>query len=183
MNNSSNDSLPNHPLHHHNPWGHSEAPDPDEPDIEHVEWNPAPGVHFARTSYRSSTSNVGPRGRPQDDPFGPIFQTFSTMLEDVNSNAQGRASGQAQLRNMQQRMNGPPHMHRPEFAAQNPFPDHHHHHIHQHHHNGPWNPGPPAGRNVFTATGRWPPVGPNPFPNNQPGNPAHKYVQCYARLC
>lgn len=175
MNNSSNDSLPHHPLHHHNPWGHAAAPDPDEPDIEHVEWNPAPGVHFARTSYRSSNSNMNSRGSAQNDPFGPFFQTFSTMLEDVGI-AQRRSPGQAQARNVQ-RMNGPHHIHRPEFAAQNPFPDHHHHHIHQHHHNGPWNPGPPGGRNVFTATGRWPPAGPNPFPNPQPGNPAHKYVK------
>ena len=173
MNNDSNESIPTHPLQHHNPWTQADVPGSDEPNIEHVEWNPAPGVHFARTSYRSTTSQMGPQGRPQDDPFGPFFQSFSTMLEGV-SNAQGRPLGQAPPRNMQ-RMNGPRHVH-PVFTTQNPFPDYHHH-IHQHHHNGPWTPGEAGGRNIFTATGRWPPAGPAAFPNAQHGNPAHKYVQ------
>ncbi|CAF9912016.1 hypothetical protein IMSHALPRED_010677 [Imshaugia aleurites] len=163
-------TVPNddsHALHQHNPW-QAEAPDPDEPDIEHVEWNPAPGVHFARTSYRSSS----PIGRGQvNDPFAPLFQSISTIFEGA-ANANVNAQGRPQARNIRATQH-PPHIHRPEFASQNPFPNHQHQHIHHH---SPWIPGsgPPGGRQAFTATGRiWPQNGPNVPPNDRNINNLH----------
>ncbi|KAL9072442.1 MAG: hypothetical protein Q9161_003612 [Pseudevernia consocians] len=166
---TNNDSLPHHALHRHNPW-QAGVPDPDEPDIEHVEWNPAPGLHFASTSYRSSS----PMGRGQaNDPFAPFFQSFSTIFEGAaNANAQGRP----QARNIRA-IQHPTHIHRPEFASQNPFPNHQHHHIHHHH--SPWTPasGPPGGRQAFTATGRiWPQNGPNGPPNDRTINNLHSML-------
>ena len=147
-------------------------PDPDEPDIEHVEWNPAPGVHFARTSYRSSS----PMGRGQaNDLFTPLFQSISTIFEGAG-NANANAQGRPQARNIRA-IQHPTHIHRPEFASQNPFPNHQHHHIHHHH--GPWTPasGPPGGRQAFTATGRiWPQSGPNAPPNDRTINNLHGSV-------
>ena len=166
-------TVPNddsHALHQHNPW-QAEAPDPDEPDIEHVEWNPAPGVHFARTSYRSSS----PIGRGQvNDPFAPLFQSISTIFEGA-ANANVNAQGRPQARNFRATQH-PPHIHRPEFASQNPFPNHQHQHIHHH---SPWIPGsgPPGGRQAFTATGRiWPQNGPNVPPNDRNINNLHTLV-------
>ena len=64
-------------MHRHNLW-HAEAPDPNEPDIEHFEWNLAPGMHFARTSYRSSS----PLSRDQaNDPFGPCCKASLPYLK------------------------------------------------------------------------------------------------------
>ena len=172
------DSLPHRVLHHHhNPW-QAEAPGPDEPDIEHVEWNPAPGVHFTRTSFRSSS----PMGRGQaNDPLAPLFQTFSTIFEGAaNTNASGQGRPQARsIRTLQH----PTHIHRPEYASQNPFPNHQHHHIHHHH--SPWTPGSgsPGGRQAFTATGRvWPQNGPNAPPNNRNINNLHRSVSRYLLL-
>lgn len=164
--NTADNRPPRHPLQHHNPW-QADPPDPDEPDIEHVEWNPAPGIHFTRTSYRSTTPGQGPRS--QGDPFAPIFQSFSTMFEG-GSNAPGRPPEPPHIHH-------PNGMHRLESAPQNPFPDHHHHHVHHHHHD-PWGPnGPPGGRHGFTATARWPPDGaPGPMPGNRTGNNIHAYV-------
>lgn len=61
----------NHPFP---PWNR-DAPDPDESDIEHVEWNAGPGLRFSRTSYRTSIP-----GRSAN-PFAPFFQSFSTIME------------------------------------------------------------------------------------------------------
>ena len=148
-----------------------EAPDPDEPDIEHVEWNPAPGVHFARTSYRSSS----PISRGQaNDPFGPLFQSISTIFEGA-ANANANVQGRPQARNIRA-IHRPTHIHRPEFASQNPFPNHQHHHVHHHHHS-PWisGSGPPGGRQAFTATGRiWPRNGPTAPPNDRTINNLHR---------
>ena len=167
---TNNDTLPRHALNRHNPW-HAEAPDPDEPDIEHFEWNPAPGVHFARTSYRSSS----PISRGQaNDPFGPLFQSISTIFEGA-ANANASIQGRPQARNIRA-IQRPTYIHRPEFASQNPFPNHQHHHVHHHHHN-PWitGSGPPGGRQAFTATGRiWPRNGPTAPPNDRTINNLHR---------
>ncbi|KAL8941569.1 MAG: hypothetical protein Q9216_002159 [Gyalolechia sp. 2 TL-2023] len=66
------DSLPQHPLHHLNPWARS-RPRSGDGNIEHVEWNPSPGLHFSRTSYRSAS----PRGGfPGNDPLASLFQSM-----------------------------------------------------------------------------------------------------------
>ena len=75
------------PFHNHNPWGLM-APDPEEGDISHVEWNPTPGIHFSRTSYRTTSpgririGSSGPQG--MQDPFAQIFQNFSSILGGPN---------------------------------------------------------------------------------------------------
>lgn len=51
-----------------------------------MEWSPGPGVHFSRTSYRSSSPNARP-GPGMNDPFAPFFQTFSTILEGAGGAA------------------------------------------------------------------------------------------------
>lgn len=73
----SEDALPHHPLHHHNPWA-DEAPNPEEGDIEHVAFNPAPGVHFQRTTFRSTSPSVQEPNAV--DPFAPLFSTFAGMF-------------------------------------------------------------------------------------------------------
>lgn len=70
------DRLPSHhPLHSHNPWRRDE-PDPEEGDIEHVEWNTGPGIRFSHTSYRSSRPGMGQAGQRINDPLAPLFQSF-----------------------------------------------------------------------------------------------------------
>lgn len=59
------DSLPHNHLHHINPWAR-DRPGQDEDNVEHFEWNPAPGIHFSRTSYRSSPSEGFPAQRGTD---------------------------------------------------------------------------------------------------------------------
>ena len=68
---SSNDDQSPHGLKY--PW-QGEALNPKKPEIEHVEWSPAPGVHFARTSYQSSPMR---RASQPPDPFAPLFQSIS----------------------------------------------------------------------------------------------------------
>lgn len=62
------------------PWNR-DAPDPDEGDIEHVEWNAGPGLRFSRTSYRTSIPGRGAAAQRINDPFAPFFQSFSTIME------------------------------------------------------------------------------------------------------
>ncbi|KAL8824206.1 MAG: hypothetical protein Q9191_005225 [Dirinaria sp. TL-2023a] len=64
------------PFHTYNPWT---LPDNDGGGVTHVEWNAGPGLHFSRTSFRSTSPNSRHvQGMP--DPFAPFFQSFSTML-------------------------------------------------------------------------------------------------------
>ena len=65
-------------MNNHNPWG-NEVPDPDEGDIEHVEWTGAGGIHFSRVQYRG-TAQFPPRTGANSDPFAPIFQTMSQLI-------------------------------------------------------------------------------------------------------
>lgn len=60
--------------HHHHPWN-DEAPDPDEGDIDHVEWNGPGGIHFSRTTFRSSNTPQM-RSLPVPDDFNRIFTSF-----------------------------------------------------------------------------------------------------------
>ena len=69
------DALPHNPLHRHNPWA-NDVPDPDEGDIEHVAFNPAPGIHFQRTTFRSTS----PMGQNSRNAFPPLFTSFAGML-------------------------------------------------------------------------------------------------------
>ena len=68
------------PNHHFSPWNR-DSPDPDEGDIEHVEWNAGPGLRFSRTSYRTSIPGRGATMPRINDPFAPFFQSFSTIME------------------------------------------------------------------------------------------------------
>jgi len=182
--NLSNDSLPPHHLHHHNPW-REDPPDPDESDIEHVEWNPAPGVHFTRTSFRSATpGGMGPRpGQGANDGLTPLFQNISSLLFEGAANAQREtpeSPREGQARGSPRRQDST-YVSRPEFASQNPFPDHHHHHVHHHH--SAFNPSDAhGGRSVFAATGRWPNEGDGPFPGDRDGNNLHAYVTPFLGL-
>ena len=65
-------------LHAHDPWA-GEAPDPDEGDIQHVEWNGPGGIHFSRTSYTSSPGMTRSGRGPPNDPFA-LFQTVTQMM-------------------------------------------------------------------------------------------------------
>ena len=156
---NNDDQAPHNPLHQQHPWGNP-APDPDEPDIEHVEWNPSAGIHFARTTIRHSGPGTRPRGQG-DDLFAPILQGFSTLFEGA-ANAQGRPQGGTPARDG-------PRILRPPLATRNPPFSEHHHHIH-HHHGNPWGDGwrdgPPGVRQVFTTTGQFQR---GPGPNNQQG--------------
>ncbi|KAM0724275.1 hypothetical protein Q7P37_000157 [Cladosporium fusiforme] len=60
----------NHPLHDHNPW---DAPDPDEEDIDHFQWNRAPPGEFGGQRYHATfnrTYNMGAGGQAQGQAGG-----------------------------------------------------------------------------------------------------------------
>lgn len=78
---NNNDGLHHNPLHRHTPW-RDNAPDPDDPGIEHVEWNPAPGVHLARTSFRSTGPGMRPGLRTQMT-YSPHFSRASLQYLKV----------------------------------------------------------------------------------------------------
>ena len=78
------DALPHHPLHHHNPWA-NDTSDPDEGDIEHVTFNPAPGIHFQRTTFRSTS----PQGQNSQDAFAPLFSSFAGMFNNGSASPSG----------------------------------------------------------------------------------------------
>ncbi|KAL8952843.1 MAG: hypothetical protein Q9222_001278 [Ikaeria aurantiellina] len=140
--------LPQNPLHEINPWA---RPSLNHPNIEHVEWNPGPGIHFSRTSYRSTSPQGGFPGQRPNDPITSLFQNMFDMQPQHTAPAGGPRPG------------GP-------FPT--PFPPNHHQHQH-----GPWQPHPLpfpdphrnhpgyGGRNTYTSTSRvW------PSPNNQGNN-------------
>ncbi|KAL9102339.1 MAG: hypothetical protein Q9187_009136 [Circinaria calcarea] len=72
-------SPPLQSLHDHNPWG-EEAPDPDEGNIDHVEWH-GPGMHFSRISYRSPLSSTGPQAQNPNDYLGNILGQFMAAAQ------------------------------------------------------------------------------------------------------
>ncbi|KAL8727719.1 MAG: hypothetical protein Q9181_005599, partial [Wetmoreana brouardii] len=131
--------LPHNPLFHMNPWPRN-RPGSDEGNIEHVEWNPSPGIHFSRTSYRSSSPNGGFPGQRGNDPLTSLFQS---MLGDP------RPGGPFSTPASPSHHQAPWQPHHPAF-----------HEPHRHHHQ----PGS-GGRNTFTSTTRvW------PSPTNQGNN-------------
>lgn len=101
------DALPPHPLHHHNPWA-NDAPDPDESDIEHVTFNPAPGIQIQQTTFRTGP----PPGQGLQNAFAPIFSSFAGML----NNGAAPPPGSSDLRNP-----SPPPGH-PQFLTNNDHP-------------------------------------------------------------
>ena len=158
------DSLPRHPIHDHNPLhNHNPWTDPDEEDIDHVAFSPAPGVHFERTFIRSGGARVGQRTRsPNDEVMGSFLQAFGGLLQGANNPT--RPGGPPQARSVVFTTGS-----QPPFATRNPFvPPHHHPHHPQHHNHGPWSPNATgAGRNTWTAEERI-------FPEDMPhGNSNH----------
>ena len=76
-------------LHNHNPWAR-EAPDPEEDNIRHVEWNAGPNIHFSRTSFRSSQGMPFPPAMTPHDAIAPIFEMFSQAFSSPEARAQQR---------------------------------------------------------------------------------------------
>ena len=142
------DSLPHNPLHDHSPLhNHNPWADPDEEDIDHVAFSPAPGVHFERTFIRSGGARGGQRIRsPNDDMMGTFFQAFGGLLQGTNNPV--RPGGPPQNRGAMFNAGT-----QSPFATRNPFlPPHHHPH---HHHHGTWSPNAAgAGRNTWSAEER-----------------------------
>ncbi|MCJ1250506.1 hypothetical protein MMC30_007734 [Trapelia coarctata] len=68
------DALPHNPLHTHNPW-EDEAPDPDDGDIDHVQYTGPGGMRVTRISVRSGPGRRV--GRPAD-PFDDLFNNLLT---------------------------------------------------------------------------------------------------------
>lgn len=148
------DRLPHNPLHHIHPWPrHRQGSD--EGNIEHVEWNPSPGIHFSRTSYRSSSPSANFPGQRGNDPFSSIFQSLFDAQPAQHTPRRGSP-----------RPNG--------FFSMPPSPSHH---------RAPWQPPQPAyhdpsrnmqgygPRNTFTSTTRvW------PSPTNQGTTHLEEYV-------
>ena len=78
-----------HTRHSHDPWAH-EAPDPEEDNIEHVEWNAGPNIHFSRTSFRSSQGMPFPPAITPHDAMAPLFEMFSQTFGSPQGRAQQR---------------------------------------------------------------------------------------------
>ncbi|KAL8859310.1 MAG: hypothetical protein Q9178_004248 [Gyalolechia marmorata] len=151
------DSLPHHPLHHIHPWAH-DRPSPDDGNIEHFEWNAGPGIHFTRTSYRSTVPSRGIPGNRGNDPFAPLMQTMFDTMQQAHMARAGNPRGN----NLMQNPFPQPHQQTP---WQPPFPDRQHH-----------QPGY-GGRNTYTSTTRvWPSPSP-PSPANQGNNHLQELMQ------
>ena len=170
-----------HPLHNHNPW--ADAPDPEEGDIEHVEWNSGPTrLHFTRTSFRSSSPSMNQGGPELNDPYAPILHTVTSLLGGFPGapNRQPQIiRGTGNLRNMPPSMFGPfggpgsgPHFHQgPAFPPMSPLQE---------------GPGRQVfgGRNVYTATARLRPRDANnPQPQIIPVDDLHGYVSSVRSPC
>lgn len=142
-----------------NPWARS-RPGSDDGNIEHVEWNPSPGLHFSRTSYRSGSPRGGFPGQHGNDPFASLFQS---MFETRPMPGQHMGSPRA----------GSPFP--PPFSA----PPHH----------APWGsyqsqvPGPHriqpgyGGRNTYRVSPA------PPSPTNTGNNHLHEYAICCSMNC
>ncbi|KAL8934020.1 MAG: hypothetical protein Q9211_005452, partial [Gyalolechia sp. 1 TL-2023] len=141
--------LPQHPLHHLNPWARS-RPGSDDGNIEHVEWNPSPGLHLSRTSYRSTSPRGEFPGQPGNDPLASFFQT---MLETPPM--RGQQTGDPRPgNNFPTPFSAPPHQ--THWATYLPrFPDPHRN-----------QPGY-GGRTTYTSTRVWPAP---PSPTNTGNN-------------
>ncbi|KAI4238183.1 MAG: hypothetical protein LQ349_001262 [Xanthoria aureola] len=135
-------NLPHHPLHHIHPWAHG-PPNPEDGNIDHVEWNAGPGIRFSRTSYRSSSPHGGFPGNRGNDPFASLLQNMFDTMQQPSMARAGTPRGSNAMQNpfSQPHQQAPwpwqPHAH--------PFPERQNHH-----------PGY-GGRNTYTSTTRlWP---------------------------
>ncbi|KAG8528537.1 uncharacterized protein KY384_007455 [Bacidia gigantensis] len=107
------------------PWARNEPPDPDHEDIDHVEFSPAPGIHFQRTFIRTGGIRGGQR-QPNDDVVGTLFQAFGGLMQGAQN--PNRQSNQPQMRGGIILSQSPPLASR--NAMQPPHSPHHHHHFH-----------------------------------------------------
>lgn len=90
-----------HPFHHHDPWAHNhDAPDPDEDDIDNVQWrSTGPGTGTMQFQViRSFSPTAQAQGHQhnlhqQDYAGNPLMQSFATMLGGILG---GRPDGQDQ---------------------------------------------------------------------------------------
>lgn len=149
------DSLPQHPLHHLNPWARS-RPGSDDGNIEHVEWNPTPGLHFSRTSFRSTSPRGGFPGQPGNDPLASLFQSMFETPPIRGQHPGGPRPGNP----FPTPFSAPPHQ-TPWESYQPQFPDPHR--------NQPGH----GGRNTYTTTRVWPAP---PSPTNTGNNHLQEYV-------
>lgn len=61
-----------------------DVPDPEEGDIDRVEWEGPNGMRFSRISYRRSTPHINrPRGPPTGSPADPVAGLLSFFLGNV----------------------------------------------------------------------------------------------------
>lgn len=98
------DRVSQFPLPHRRSWNSDDPPDPEEADIQHVEWTAGPNLTFSRTSYRSSTTGfrsstagLNPVGYRGDDPSRSFFPNFSPLRQGTERqgglpNRQNRSS-------------------------------------------------------------------------------------------
>ena len=87
-------SPPQHPLHDHHPWDHhhgvGDPGDPEEGDINHVEWHRG-GTHFRSTTYRSPPITLGgPVGGGQPDMLSMVSQILGTLGPPMPGGPPGR---------------------------------------------------------------------------------------------
>lgn len=82
------DRVSQFPPPHRRSWNSDDPPDPEEGDIEHVEWNAGPNLTFSRTSYRSSTTGfrsstagLSPAGYRGDDSSRSFFPNLSPIRQ------------------------------------------------------------------------------------------------------
>lgn len=97
------DRVSQFPLPHRRSWNSDDPPDPEEGDIEHVEWNAGPNLTFSRTyrsstaGFRSSTAGLSPAGYRGDDSSRSFFPNFSPIRQGTERqgglpNRQNRSS-------------------------------------------------------------------------------------------
>ncbi|KAL8690526.1 MAG: hypothetical protein Q9224_004387, partial [Gallowayella concinna] len=152
------DNLPHHPLHHIHPWAHT-RPGSDDGNVEHLEWNAGPGIHFSRTSYRSPPPPGGFPGQHANDPVASMFQSMFNTIQQPHMARPGNP-----------RQSGPvspplsPFQHQPPWQIHSPIIAN----------RQPSHPGY-GGRNTYTSTTRiWPTP---PSPTNQGNNHLQELMQ------
>ena len=144
------DYLPHNPFRRMGPWAQDRR-EADEGNIEHVEWNPGAGIHFSRTSYRSTSPQARMLGQRGNDPFALLQNLFdmppNQQPNRVHRGNSPRAGGYFSM------PASPPHYHSPWHAPPPPMHEPYRNHV---------GFGP---RNTYTSTTRvW------PSPTNQGTN-------------